>query len=148
MRVKELRRVHVIRQAMEQQITQVKAGTLLGLTARQIRRLMQRVRADGDAGPAHRGRGRPSNRWISETVKAKALRLYAQRYGDFGLTLVDSRKGSPMKTTVKSERRLPRSGPLSVSVDDESVTYAGSMAQDELGPGRAIRYSGLAEPVG
>ena len=93
MRVKELRRVHVIRQAMEQQITQVKAGTLLGLTARQIRRLMQRVRADGDAGPAHRGRGRPSNRRISETVKAKALRLYAQRYGDFGLTLVDSRKG-------------------------------------------------------
>ena len=30
---KELRRVHVIRQAMEKRITQVKAGALLGLTA-------------------------------------------------------------------------------------------------------------------
>jgi len=38
-----------------------------------------------------------------------------------------------MKTTVKSERRRPRIGPPCVSVDNESVTYAGSMAQDEMG---------------
>jgi hypothetical protein len=45
--VKELRRVPVIRQAMGKQITPVKAGALLGLTTRQIRRLMQRVRQEG-----------------------------------------------------------------------------------------------------
>jgi hypothetical protein len=39
MSVKELRRVHVIRQTMENKLTQVKAGTLLGLTPRHIRRL-------------------------------------------------------------------------------------------------------------
>jgi hypothetical protein len=38
MSVKELRRVHVIRHAMEKKLTQVKAGALVGLTARQIRR--------------------------------------------------------------------------------------------------------------
>ena len=47
---KELRRVHVIRQAVVKQITQGKAGEALGLTARHIRRLIQRVRTDGDAG--------------------------------------------------------------------------------------------------
>ena len=84
---KELRRVPVIRQAMEQKLTQVEAGTLVGLTARQIRRLIQRVRQEGDRGLVHRGRGQPSNRRIAERVKAQVLRLYAQRYGDFGPTL-------------------------------------------------------------
>lgn len=87
MSVKELRRVHVIRQAMEKKLTQGKAGALVGLTARHVRRLIQRVRVEGDAGLAHRGRGQPSNRRISEKVKAKVLTLYAQRYGDFGPTL-------------------------------------------------------------
>ena len=59
MRVKELRRVSVIRQTREQQLTQVQAGTVLRLT--------------------HRGRGTPSNRRIPAKVKATALRLYAQR---------------------------------------------------------------------
>lgn len=84
---KELRRVHVIRQVMDEQLTQVKAGALLGLTTRQVRRLIQRVRAEGAAGLAHRGRGRPSNRRIPEPVKVTALRLYVTQYGDFGPTL-------------------------------------------------------------
>src|SRR3970040_907333 len=87
MSVKELRRVSVIRQTMEKKLTQVKAGTLLGLTPRHIRRLIERVEQAGDQGLAHRGRGKPSNRQIPEKVKAKALKLYAQRYGDFGPTL-------------------------------------------------------------
>jgi transposase-like protein len=87
MSVKELRRVSVIRQTMEKKLTQVKAGTLLGLTTRHIRRLIERVAQAGDHGLAHRGRGKPSNRRIPETIKAKALRLYAQRYGDLGPTL-------------------------------------------------------------
>jgi len=84
---KELRRVHVIRQAMEKTLTQVKAGALVGLTARQVRRLIQRVRQEGDRGLVHRGRGKPSNRRIAAPLKAKVLKVYEQRYGDFGPTL-------------------------------------------------------------
>jgi transposase len=87
MSVQELKRVHVIRQAMSKALRQREAGEILGLTARQVRRLIQRVRAEGDAGLVHRGRGKPSNRRIPEKVKAKVLTLYAQRYGDFGPTL-------------------------------------------------------------
>jgi len=79
MRVKELRRVSVIRQTMEKKLTQVKAGTLLGLTPRHIRRLIERVEQEGDQGLAHRGRGTPSNRRIPDTVKAMMLTLYEQR---------------------------------------------------------------------
>src|SRR3990172_2707887 len=87
MSVKELRRVHVIRQTMEKKLTQVQAGTLLGLTTRHIRRLIERVEQAGDQGLAHRGRGKPSNRRIPDTVKAMVLKLYEKRYGDFGPTL-------------------------------------------------------------
>ncbi|MEK7352533.1 MAG: helix-turn-helix domain-containing protein [Nitrospirota bacterium] len=87
MRVKELRRVPVIRQTREQKLTQVKAGTLLGLTPRHIRRLLARVAQTGDQGLAQRGRGTPSNRRIPEKVKAKALQLCEKQYGDVGPTL-------------------------------------------------------------
>jgi Helix-turn-helix domain len=87
MSVKELRRVHVIRQTMEKKLTQIQAGTVLGLTTRHIRRLIERVEQAGDQGLAHRGRGKPSNRRIPDTVKAMMLKLYAQRYGGFGPTL-------------------------------------------------------------
>ena len=87
MSVKELRRVHVLRQTMVQKLTQVKAGILLGLTPRPIRRLLARVAQAGDQGLAHRGRGKPSKRQIPEKVQTKALKLYAQCYGDFGPTL-------------------------------------------------------------
>jgi hypothetical protein len=103
MSVTELRRVSVIRQTMEKKLTQVKAGTLLGLTPRHIRRLMERVAQAGDQGLAHRGRGKPSNRRIPEPVKAKALRLYAQRYGDFGPTLAAEKLAEHHGLTLSDE---------------------------------------------
>lgn len=103
MSVTELRRVSVIRQTMEKQLTQVKAGALLGLTPRHIRRLMERVAQAGDQGLAHRGRGKPSNRRIPEPVKAKALRLYAQRYGDFGPTLAAEKLAEHHGLTLSDE---------------------------------------------
>jgi hypothetical protein len=100
---KELRRVHVIRQVMDEQITQVEAGTLLGLTPRHVRRLIQRVRQEGDRGLVHRGRGKPSNRRIPEPVKAKALTRYDKRYGDFGPTLAAEKLAERDGITVSAE---------------------------------------------
>jgi transposase-like protein len=87
MSVTELKRVPVIRQVMAKALRQREAGEVLGLTTRQIRRLVQRVRAEGDAGLVHRNRGTPSNRQYRPALKARALRLYAKHYGDFGPTL-------------------------------------------------------------
>ena len=103
MSVKELRRVSVIRQTMEKKLTQVKAGALLGLTPRQIRRLIERVAQAGDQGLAHRGRGKPSNRQIPEQVKTKALKLYEKQYGDFGPTLAAEKLAERHGMAVNAE---------------------------------------------
>lgn len=100
---KELRRVHVIRQVLDKQLTQVKAGALLGLTTRQVRRLLRRVEQEGDQGLVHRGRGKPSNRRIPEKRKAKALKLYEQRYGDFGPTFAVEKLAERHGLTLSAE---------------------------------------------
>ena len=103
MSVKELRRVHVIRQTREKKLTQVKAGALLGLTPRQIRRLLARVEQAGDHGLVHRGRGKPSNRRLPEKLKTKALKLYEKRYGDFGPTLAAEQLAERHGITLSDE---------------------------------------------
>jgi hypothetical protein len=69
MSMKELKRLHVIRQVMEQRITQVEAGTQVGLTDRHVRHLLQ----EGNHGLTHRGRGTPSNLRLPEMGQATAL---------------------------------------------------------------------------
>lgn len=100
---KELRRVHVIRQVMDKQLTQVKAGALLGLTTRHVRRLVRRVEQAGDQGLIHRGRGKPSNRRIPENRKVKALKLYEQRYGDLGPTLAAEKLAERHRLDLSAE---------------------------------------------
>lgn len=103
MSTKELRRVHVLRQLREKRITQRAAGEMLQLTDRQIRRLLGRVKTEGDQGLVHRGRGKPSNRRIPEKRKAKALQLYEQQYGDFGPTLAAEKLAERHGITISDE---------------------------------------------
>jgi transposase len=103
MSVKELRRVHVLRQTMEKKLTQVKAGTVLGLTSRHIRRLIERMKQAGDQGLAHQGRGKPSNRRIPDTVKTTVLTLYEKRYADFGPTLATEKLAERHGITLSDE---------------------------------------------
>ena len=103
MSVTELKRVHVIRQAMGKALRQREAGEVLGLTARQVRRLIQRVRAEGDAGLVHRSRGTPSNRRHRPALKARVLRLYAKHYRDFGPTLAAEKLAERQGITLSAE---------------------------------------------
>jgi hypothetical protein len=91
MSVKELRRLHVIHQVIEKKMTQVMASELLGLTDRQIRRIVKRVREMGDGGLAHRSRGKPSHRRIDERIKTQVIGLYEKQYADFGPTLASEK---------------------------------------------------------
>jgi hypothetical protein len=100
---KELRRIHIVRHVMEKKLTQGQAGALLKLTARQIRRLIERVRHEGDRGLVHRGRGRPSNRRFAAGFKAKVLRLYQQQYADFGPTLAAEKLGERQGLVLSDE---------------------------------------------
>jgi transposase InsO family protein len=83
----ELKRLHVIRKVQEKMIKQVEAGELLGLSSRQVRRIVKRVKAEGARGVIHRSRGRSSNRAFADWVKGRVLELYREKYEGFGPTL-------------------------------------------------------------
>lgn len=83
---RERDRLKVLHGVQQGQFSQAKAAQLLGLTVRQVRRLQQRLAADGDAGLVHRLRGQPSNRQLDAKLRTRVLRAYRQRYADFGPT--------------------------------------------------------------
>ncbi len=89
--MEELRRLKLIGEAINGSITQREAAELLELSYRQTKRLVARVRDEGDRGIIHRLRGRPGNRRIDEEVKTRVLRLYQDKYRDFGPSLASEK---------------------------------------------------------
>lgn len=81
---RELKRLHVIRKILDKRLRQVDAVDVLGLCDRQIRRIVAKVRKEGDAGIIHESRGKPSNRALPKKLKNKVIKLYKQKYPDFG----------------------------------------------------------------
>jgi hypothetical protein len=63
-RQKELKRLHVIQKVLERMIKQVEVAEILFLSSRQMRRIIKRIRIEGDRGVIHKSRGKPSNRRI------------------------------------------------------------------------------------
>jgi transposase len=84
---KDRKRLHVIRKVIEGEMTQVEAAVVVGLSDRQIRRLMIRVQLEGDLGICHKSRGKRSNRRRGEKIKKRILELCEKRYKGFGPTL-------------------------------------------------------------
>jgi DNA-binding CsgD family transcriptional regulator len=67
--------------------TQAEAGRLLGRSERQVRRLLRRLKAEGDVGVIHRLRGRESNNLSDRWLRQRAIGLCRIRYAGFGPTL-------------------------------------------------------------
>ena len=84
---KELVRLHVIKKAIEKAITQKAASEQVGLSERQVRRHVKKLKEFGDEGILHGGRGRKSWKKISEDERSKIMKIYKKRYWDFGPTL-------------------------------------------------------------
>jgi len=103
MKPREIKRLHLIHQALEKKINQRQAAELAGLSSRQMRRLMKRIEQEGDRGILHRKRGQPSNRRLAERVKQKVLHLYQQHYGDFGPTLASEKLRERHRLNVHAE---------------------------------------------
>lgn len=91
MKQKELKRLHVIRKILDSSLPQKEAAILLGLSKRQMIRIVKRVRQEGDRGIIHRSRGRPSRNAKPLGTKEKAISLYREKYWDFGPTLASEK---------------------------------------------------------
>jgi hypothetical protein len=83
----EIKRINVIRQAIDKRLTQVEAAGILNLSDRQVRRIIKRVLEEGDRGIVHRSRGKPSHNKIPHKIKARVIDLYGEKYEGFGPTL-------------------------------------------------------------
>lgn len=90
---REIRRLHLIRQVLDKKISQQRVAAVLGLSDRQIRRIVKRVREEGARGICHEGRGKPSNQRISTKVKEKVIAVYRKEYAGFGPTLASEKLG-------------------------------------------------------
>src|SRR5262245_26902645 len=84
--MEELDRLQIMTRIAERRLTRRRAATLLGLSARQVRRLYRAFRRDGTQALASRHRGRPSNRQLAPAIREHALTLVRERYADFGPT--------------------------------------------------------------
>lgn len=83
---KERDRLRVLHDLSEGRVKQREAGALMGLSVRQVRRILRRYEALGDAGVVHGLRNRRSNRKIPNKLKVQALKHVRVRYRDFGPT--------------------------------------------------------------
>ena len=102
-RPKELRHLYVIRKVLEREITQREASEILSLSSRQLRRIVKRVRLEGDKGVIHKSRGNPSNRRIPDEVRDKVIQLYRSQYWDFGPTLASEKLEERDQVRVNEE---------------------------------------------
>ncbi len=84
---KERDRLKALHEVQAGHLTQAAAAGQLGITDRGIRKLLLRIRREGDGGVVHGLRGQPSNRRLPESLRRRVLKLVQAKYSDFGPTL-------------------------------------------------------------
>lgn len=87
MSTKEANRISVLEKLKTKHLKQGKAAWILGISVRQVRRLLVRYRRDGAAGITHQLRGIPSNNQADPNVLDGAIVAIKNRYHDFTVTL-------------------------------------------------------------
>ncbi len=100
---KELDRVTVMKTLSSGSIKQKDAAKQLGLSIRQVKRLLKRFRREGPQGLASHRRGKPSNRRLSEETSTQAIDLIKEHYHDFGPTLAHEKLTEKHSITLSVE---------------------------------------------
>ncbi|MDN5940030.1 MAG: ISNCY family transposase [Salinisphaera sp.] len=84
---KELDRLGLIEKAAGRELTQMQAAVQLGLSVRQVKRLVRRFREAGPEGLVSCRRGQASPQRIERAVREHFVEVLRERYADFGPTL-------------------------------------------------------------
>ena len=83
----ELQRIEVLAQVLDGSMRPRTAANVLGLSLRQVQRLLRDIREHGAVAVRHGLRGRPSNNRISSLKRDYILSVVRESYADFGPTL-------------------------------------------------------------
>jgi transposase len=101
---KDRDRLVALKKAKKKLITQRQAAEELELTERHVRRLLVRLRQQGDAAVVHGLRGRPSNRKVDQESQARAMAmLKGDLYRGFGPTLASEYLAKKLGIKVSRE---------------------------------------------
>ena len=80
----EINRAGILRQVEQRTLSQRDAARAMGVSDRQLRRLVTAYRRAGPAGIIHGLRNQPGNRRLEQYAKDEAIALVATLYSDFG----------------------------------------------------------------
>src|SRR5437867_6844575 len=100
---KDRDRLKVLHEVKGGHLTQGAAARQLAISDRWVRKLLRRVKKEGDRGVVHRLRGRVSNRRLPEKVRRQALKLVEAQYRDFGPTLACEYLAKDHQVAVRKE---------------------------------------------
>ena len=87
MSAEEIDRLKLLELVNDKRLSATQAGVLMGLSRRQVYRLLKKYQAEGPAGLVSKRRGMPSNRAYPEAFRQNALVIVREKYADFGPTL-------------------------------------------------------------
>ena len=97
-------RLVALKKAKKKLITQRQAAEELGVTERQVRRLVRKLRRKGDRAVIHELRGRVSNRKLSKELEQQAIVVLSEPvYRGFGPTLAAEYLGKEHQIRVSKE---------------------------------------------
>lgn len=105
---KELKRLEVMKRLEEKRIRQPEAANQLGISIRQVKRLLKTYREKGAEGLISKRRGKPSNNQLKAEAKQKAIDLIRKRYEGFGPTLAHEKltEVHAIEISVESVRQM------------------------------------------
>ena len=83
MSFKEIERLRIIHKVFDKQVTQVKAAEILGLSERQVGRIVKRIRDGGDRSIVHRSRGQAAANKMPEELEDRIGEIVRDEYPDF-----------------------------------------------------------------
>ena len=100
---RELNRVEVLSQVSQGRMTATTAANVLGLSRRQVHRLLKIFLSEGPAAIRHKARGRASNNRIDPAVREFAVTLVRENYIDFGPTFAAEKLDEEHRLKVSRE---------------------------------------------
>jgi transposase len=100
---RELNRIEVLSQVTQHRMTAVAAANVLGLSRRQVHRLLKTFQSDGAATIRHKAHGRRSNNRIDPAVREFAATLVRENYIGFGPTFATEKLAEDYDLKVSRE---------------------------------------------
>ncbi len=128
----EMSRLEVMERLVEKRMGQRLAAEVIGVSVRQVKRLLRAYRREGAAGLVSQQRGKPSHHQLDGETERRVIDLLKGRYADFGPTLAHEKivELEGMEISLGSVRKI---------MIEEGIWKAKRVRKEEAHPMRERR---------